>query len=309
MLYESAEDYGAQRSDRKTTKRSAVSGGPLCALVALAIAACSRGHAAASSLEARRIVSLAPSTTEALFAIGAGDRVVGRSRFCDYPPQVAALPIVGSLEPDLEAVLELRPDLVVGVRGLSSTRLADNIAARGIPTWFADTESLEAVEQLLVGLGRRTGHESDATHLASSLEARAQTIERAVAGEPRPRVLMVVAITPVVAAGPNTFVDELLRRAGAINVLIEGSGWPRIGMERIVELDPDVVLDATIVGTDNAARIMPSTPGWSSVRAVREGHILLLRDERVMRAGPRVVDGLALLARSLHPGAAIAAPP
>jgi iron complex transport system substrate-binding protein len=279
--------------------------GLLCVLAAAAIAACSRGQAAASSPDARRIVSLAPSTTEALFAIGAGDSVVGRSRFCDFPPQVSALPVVGGVEPDLEAIFELNPDLVVGIAGLTSTRLADTLGAHNVATWFPGTESLAAVEDLLIGLGRRTGHENDARLLASTLRGRAQAIERAVAAEPRPRVLMVVSLAPVIAAGPSSFADELIRRSGAQNVVLDGGAWPTVGMERIVELSPDVVLDATAAGSDDVARIAPGTPGWSSVRAVRQGRVVPVRDGRVLRAGPRVVDGLAVLARALHPNAVI----
>jgi iron complex transport system substrate-binding protein len=277
----------------------------MCALAVLAIAACSRSHAAAAASTARRIVSLAPSTTEALFAIGAGDRVVGRSRFCDFPPAATALPSVGGLEPELEAILDLHPDLVVGISGLSSARLVDKLRARGISTLIAETESLAAVEDLLTALGRRTGHENEAVRLASAIDTRAHAIERAVDAEARPRVLMVVSLAPVVAAGPKSFADELIRRSGGQNVLLDGGAWPRVGLERVVELDPDVVLDATIAGSEDVRGIAPNTPGWSSVRAVRQGHVLPVRDERVLRPGPRVVDGLALLARALHPSVPI----
>jgi iron complex transport system substrate-binding protein len=279
--------------------------GLLGVLAVAAITACSRGHAAALTPNASRIVSLAPSTTEALFAIGAGDRVVGRSRFCDFPPQATALPIVGGVEPDLEAILDLQPDLVVGVYGLTSARLAEKLAERSIATWFSHADSLAEVEQLLEGLGRRTGHETEATQLCTALAARAQAIERAVAAELRSRALLVVSLSPVVVAGPTTFADELIRRAGGQNVVSERGGWPRLGMEEIVAIDPDVILDATAAPSDGASRIAPSAPGWNSVRAVREGRVIPIRDDRVLRPGPRVVDGLAVLARALHPSVVV----
>ena len=277
----------------------------LCALAIVAMTACSRGRADAASPTAKRIISLAPSTTEALFAIGAGDRVVGRSRYCDFPPAAMALPIVGGLEPDLESVLDFYPDLVVGVSGLTSPGLVEKLRARDIGTLIADTDSFAAVEDLLIALGRRTGHADDATRVASAIDARARAIEQAVSVQARPRVLMVVSLAPVVAVGPNSFADELIRRSGGQNVIVDGGGWPRVGMEKVVELDPDVVIDATVAGGDDMPRISSDTPGWSSVRAVRQGRVLPVRDERVLRPGPRVVDGLALLARALHPGASI----
>ncbi len=275
------------------------------AFIGLVIAGCSRPRAATLDAGgARRIVSLAPSTTEALFAIGAGDRLVGRSRFCEFPAEAKRLPIVGDVEPDLEAILELEPDLVVGVGGLTSGRIADMLRARGIPTWFSDAGSLTAIGGLLRDLGERAGHAHDASLLAASLDERERSIELSVAGAPRPRVLFVVSLAPVVAAGPQSFADELIRDAGGENVIAEGGAWPTIGFERIVDMDPDIVLDATM-GSDGIQHITAQAPGWSGLRAVREGHVAPIRDERVLRAGPRIAEGLAVLARILHPEAAV----
>ncbi len=278
------------------------------AVAAWAIVSCSRSDrspaAGLGAGGARRVVSLAPSTTEALFAIGAGDRVVGRSRFCEFPPEVKALPIVGDVEPDLEAILELRPDLVVGVRYIASVRTADQLKARGIPSWFADPNSLTAIGSLIRDLGERTGHAQDANRLAQALSARELAIEHAVAGASRPRVLFVVSLAPVVAAGPESFADELIQDAGGENVVSDGGAWPAIGFERILDMDPDVILDAS-TGIEGMPRISADVPGWAGLRAVREGHVVPIHDERILRAGPRIADGLAVLARIFHPEAAI----
>jgi iron complex transport system substrate-binding protein len=279
-----------------------MTGRGLFAIAMLAIVACSRGEASpAAAEEVHRVVSLAPSMTEALFAVGAGDRVVGRSRFCDFPPEAAALPIVGDVHPDVEAILGLHPDLVVGIEGLTSARIAEPLRARGVRVWLPATNSLAAIDQVLLGLGARVAHLQDAKRVTAAIDAREQAIGRSVAGEPRPRVLLVVSQAPVVAAGPKSFADELIRSAGARNVLEEGGPWPTVGFERIVELDPDVVLDATVLGTEDPAHISSQTPGWNGVQAVREGHVVPIRDERVLRAGPRIAEGLAVLARALHP--------
>jgi iron complex transport system substrate-binding protein len=250
-------------------------------------------------------VSLAPSTTEALFAIGAGDRAVARSRYCDFPPEARALPVVGDVEPDLEAVLGLRPDLVVGLGGLTSDHLAGELRARGIPTWFPTSSSLASIDDLLVGLGERTGHAQDARRVTAALDAHERAIEHAVSGEPKPRVVLMVSVTPLVAAGPKSFADELIAAAGAQNVITEGGPWPTLGFERLFDLDPDVVLDAVEVDGERATLIAPDAPGWGGLRAVRAGHVIRIRDERVLRAGPRIAEGLAVLARALHPRASI----
>jgi iron complex transport system substrate-binding protein len=279
--------------------------GLVLAVAAVAIVACSRKAEPARAV-AHRVVSLGPSTTEALFAVGAGDTVVGRSKYCDWPPEVSRVPVVGGIEPDTEAILELRPDLVVGPSGQWSIRVADLMNARGIATWFPDEiESLEGVDALVVELGARTGHSTDAARVVEGLHERERAIEKAVAGEPRPRVLLVAALAPVYVAGPKSFAGDMVRRAGGSNVVVQGPAWPTLGFEQIIELGPDVVVDATVAETGGATRITPDAAGWSGLRAVREGHVVALDDTRVLRAGPRVAEGLAVLARALHPGAAI----
>lgn len=272
---------------------------------ALVITACTRGHGAPAG-EARRIVSLGPATTEALFAIGAGDRLVARSRYCDWPPEAAKLPAVGGLEPDVEAILELSPDLVVGPSGAWSGRFSETMRGHGVATWFPEeVQSLSGVDALILALGERTGRAAQARDIDRQLDAREGAIEKAVAGERGPRVLFVAGLAPVVAAGPRSFADDLLRHAGASNVVTEGGAWPTLGFERVLELDPDVIVDASVAESGGATRITPQAQGWGGVRAVREGHVVPLADERVLRPGPRIAEGLAVLARALHPNAPI----
>jgi iron complex transport system substrate-binding protein len=278
------------------------------ALLAVAVlAACSRTSRAAPAGEAQRIVSLGPSTTETIFAIGAGDRLVGRSRYCDYPPEAARVPDVGGIEPDVEAILELRPDLVVGPSGHWSSQLAETLRVRGIASWFPDEiESLAGVDHLIEELGTRTGHAAEAQRVVAALDAREKAVDAAVAGKPRPRVLLVAAHEPVVVvAGPQSFADELLRRAGATNAVTDGGAWPALGFERIAMVDPDVVVDLSVAERGGVTRITPDAHGWSTLRAVRDGRVVAVGDTRVLRPGPRIAEGLAVLARALHPDAAI----
>jgi iron complex transport system substrate-binding protein len=271
-------------------------------LLALTLLGCSR-HTVASGTP-RRIVSLGPATTEALFAIGAGDKVVARSRYCDWPPEVLKLPALGGIEPDVETILQLQPDLVVGPSGGWSQRLSATLGARGIATWFpADSSSLADVDALVVSLGQRTGHAKEAAGVVERIHASEHAVEQAVAGEPKPRVLFVVDVAPVYAAGPRTFAGEMLHEAGATNALPADTGWASVGFERIVEIDPDVVVDASSGDAATPSTITTQAPGWSGVRAVREGHVVRLHDHRVLTPGPRIGEGLAVLAHALHPDA------
>jgi iron complex transport system substrate-binding protein len=251
---------------------------------------------------ATRIVSLTPSTTETLFAIGAGAKVVGRSRFCDYPPEAEKLPAVGGyVDTSFEAILALRPDLVVGARGPAGTRVTDRLEAQGIGTFFPPTESLADVKSMIVALGERVGAAPAARELVAKMDARQAALEAALAGRRRERVLLVFGLQPVVVAGPGSFPDEMLKRAGGDNVVTEGTPYPTLSIERLMALDADVILNAAMAEAGGLQRINVEAPGWKELRAVKTGRVVPLADESVLRPGPRVVDGMAVIARALHP--------
>ncbi len=288
----------------------------IAALVALVVApatltniACARAKTndATPPAGATRVVSLSPSTTEAMFAIGAGAELVGRSRYCDYPPQALALPQVGGyVDPNLEAILALRPDLVVGARGPAGPKLAETLASHGVATFFPETESLAQVDAMLKALGSKTGHDVDADHEVARIDAREAAIAAAVASLPRVRVLLVFDADPIVVAGPHGFPDEMIARAGGVNVVAEGSAYPTLGVERIMALDPDVILDTSAAASHGAgAKIALDVPGWREVGAVKRGRVVPLTDEAVLRPGPRIDLGLLAIARALHPDAAL----
>ena len=269
-------------------------------LFVAALAACHKEPIKPAPEGAARVVSLSPSTTEAIAAIGAKDALVGRSRYCDFPPEVKALPEVGGyVDPNLEAILALRPALVVGARGPSGTRVTDDLGARGVATYFPATESFAEIDAMIAGLGGRLGREKEATALVSSMHAREDAIEARYAGRPKPRVLLVFGVSPVVAAGPKTFADEMLSRAHATNAVADGTGYPTMGMEKVLALDPDFVVDAAW-GEHGKEALRPDAPGWGKLRAVQGGKVAHLDDESVLRPGPRVVEGVDALARAIH---------
>ena len=283
----------------------------LVARLALAVAglaglvAC-RPHAQAEAKVATRVVSLSPSTTEALAAIGARGVLVGRSRYCDYPADVVAVPEVGGyVDPSYEAILALAPDLVTGARGPSGPDLSTRLGVHGIATYFPITESFDGIDLMLRGLGEKTGHAPQAEAIVASLHAQEAAIASAVAAQPKVRTLFLFGIAPIVAAGPGGFPDEMLRRAGGQNVVVEGSAYPTLGLEHVLALDPDVIVDAAWGEASDKGRISTDTAGWRELRAVKAGRVVSLRDEVVLRPGPRIGEGLRLLAKALHPDATI----
>jgi iron complex transport system substrate-binding protein len=265
------------------------------------VSACTKSKASPRTAVADRIVSLSPSTTEAVFAVGAGARMVGRSRYCDYPAEVKKLPQVGGyVDPSLETILALKPDLVVGARGPSGSAIADKLEARGIATYFPPTESFDAIDGMVLGIGERTGRPEAARAAVDAVHARIRVIETKVAAVPKTRVLVVFGLEPLSVAGPSSFTDEMIRRAGGTNVITEGGAYPTIGIERVLALDPDVIVNAAMMEERSSERLRKDAPGWSHVRAVQNDRVKSITDEAVLRPGPRIAEGLAMLARALH---------
>jgi iron complex transport system substrate-binding protein len=255
----------------------------------------------AAPVVAKRIVSISPSTTETLVAIGARSALVGRSRYCDYPPEVLSLPQVGGyVDPSVEAILALSPDLVVGARGPQGRALVDVLSARGIATYFPETESIDAIAQMIVGLGERTGKRAEAAETLRAMREKIAAVESAERRKPRVRVLLVFGLRPVVVAGPEGFPNEMLARVNAENVVVKGGAYPSLSFETVIAQDPDVIVNAAIAESHGGQPITRDAAGWANVRAVKEGHVVSLADEAVLRPGPRIGDGIASLAKAIR---------
>jgi len=274
-------------------------------LFAVLLVACSKPHGASTST-ASRIVSLSPSTTETVYVVGAGDRLVGRSRYCDWPKRVEKLPQVGGyVDPSYEAILALRPDLVVGARGPAGSSMTERLETRGIVTFFPPTESFAQIDDMILGIGERTDRKDAARAFVDDLHAKIASVENATAKLPTVRVLLVFGLEPLSVAGPGSFPDEMLKRIRGTNVVDAGGGYPTIGIERVLALDPDLVIDAAMGETNTVERMGKNAPGWGRVRAIQQGRFVTISDESVLRPGPRIAEGLARLAHTVHPEASI----
>jgi iron complex transport system substrate-binding protein len=271
----------------------------IVALMAVAASACSRAPAKEKPL---RVVSISPNTTETMFAIGAGDLLVGRSSYCDIPAEAKKLPVVGGFsDPNLEAIVALSPSLVIGGRGPAGPVLEESLRTHGIETFFPETETLAAIKQMITDLGKRVHRADGAARVVRDIENKQNTLKTKLEGKPRVRVLFAFDIAPVIAAGPGSFTDEILREAGAENVVTKGGAYPTISLEHLFTLDPDLLLDGAsdMQATKSMRERVSDAPGWKELRAVKQGRIRPVGSD-ALRPGPRIGDGLWAVARAIH---------
>ncbi|PYP80507.1 MAG: hypothetical protein DMD25_03440 [Gemmatimonadetes bacterium] len=275
----------------------------LAGLIAFAVAACARGERVpvrggvavtddagrrvTLAAPARRIVSLLPSFTEILFAIGAGDRLVGRTTWCDYPPAALAVPSVGdAMPPSVEAVAARRPDLVVLYRSGPNVTAAEQLERLGIPTVLLDLNLLEELGAATRRLGTLTGRQVPAESLAAA-------VDRVVSQPPAPStqsLAFIVSDNPPIVIGAGSYLDRLAALVGARNVFHDvGSPSAQVSIETIAARDPDFL---AVLSDSALPPAYASRPEWRVVRAVRDRRFLFLPGQLFGRPGPRAADAI-----------------
>jgi len=249
----------------------------------------------------KRIVSLSPAATETLFAIGAGERVVGVTTFDDYPSDVAKLPRVGGFVTEslsIERIVELRPDLVISAGSLQKG-LVDQLEKLDVPTIAFEPNSVDEISNVVRRMGIVVDLKANADEVADELGRRIALLEQKLMGVDRPGVYYEIADRPLMAAGPKSFIGELLNRAGGRNIFHDTpQAYPCINGEEVVRRSPQIIL---VSDRSGAADRVLNRPGWQLVDAIRNKRVMTIDENSVFRAGPRVVDGLELIAKAIHP--------
>ena len=255
----------------------------------------------------KRIVSIAPSNTEILFAIGAGPQVVAVTDFCDFPPEVRRLPRVGGMiagTVSLERIVSLQPDLVLTVAGLQRP-VVEQLERLGLTAVAVDSTSFAHLYENLRKVGRLTGHEPGAERVVQQLQQQVERVRQATGGlspEQRLRVFYLVWDEPLMTAGPRTFIGQVLELAGAVNVFADVSqDWPQVSVEELVRRQPDVILAPAVHGGRRLVEQLRSRPGWKELKAVQAGRVYTVDDDLISRPGPRLGQALEQVARVLYP--------
>lgn len=263
-----------------------------------------------------RIVSTAPAATEILFALGLGPQVVGVTQFCNYPPEAKAKPRIGTfLQPNLEVILRLRPDLVVIQK--NPVRLGERLEAMGLKTVEVDQPSVEAVFDSIRRIGAAAGAADRATALEKRLRGELQGIQRRTAPLPRRKVMFVVGRTPnalegLVAVGQGSYLNELMTLAGGRNVFGDaGAAYPKIGLEEVLARNPEVIIDmgemADTAGVTEKQKqaVVALWNRYPILAAVRNKRVYAVASDIFVVPGPRIVEAAREFARMLHPEAGL----
>jgi iron complex transport system substrate-binding protein len=254
----------------------------------------------------RRIVSMAPNVTEILFALGLGGRVVGVTRFCDYPPGTGNIPKIGGLvDPNVEIIRSLDPDLVIAFRG-NPLRLVERVRQLGLPVFVLDIgRGLGDLFPLIDRIGLVTRTESRAAELAAGLRRRVADVDAPLRGiASRPRAFVLLYGQGLWTCGGESYVSDLVARAGGENVAAAlPKKWVLYKPEKIIQDDPDVIFILARSGADfeSGRRKLERMPGLTGVKAVKDGRIYEIDENAASRFGPRLVDVLVRMAAVVHP--------
>ena len=252
----------------------------------------------------KRIVSLVPSVTEILYALGAEGMLVGVTDFCDFPPEARTRPKVGGMvAPSLEAIVALKPDLVIATTEGTREDTVTQLSRLKVPVYLVAAHQVADATLLIRRLGELTGSESSAGPLVAKLEQRIEAVKKAVGPHARPRVLYVLWPEPLIVPGRGALVTELIQIAGGQSLTADDAdAWPRYSLEAAVARSPEVILLANH-GAGTGAVEIEKWRRLASLPAVKSGRLLSVNGDLMHRYGPRFVDGLEQLARAIHPEA------
>jgi len=252
-----------------------------------------------------RIVSLAPSLTETVYALGLQDRLVGDTDYCDYPPDAQKKTKVGGgISPSLEVIASLHPDLVLVTKSFNRLETVHSLDNLGISSYATDPHTIEEIIASSKKLSDVLGVPEAGASVAADMQHRLADLQKRLGALPPKRVLFVVWHQPLTSIGKHTFIADTLRLAGAVSIVDAEQDWPQVSLEEVARLQPDFLVfsashsDAVAPAVDALAAL----PGWNIVEAVSNRRIAVI-SEAVNRPAPRIVSAIEDLARQLHPDA------
>ena len=253
----------------------------------------------------QRIVSLAPSLTETVYALGVQERLVGDTDYCDYPPDAQKKTKVGgAINPSLEQVVALHPDLVLVTKGLNRIETVNALDNLGVSSYATDPHTVQEIISSTERLAGVLGAPEAGAALGADLQRHLAELQQRLSGLPPRRVLFIVWSDPLISVGKGTFIADAMRLAGATSIVDSAQDWPHMSLEEVVRLQPEFLVFAASHSDSgqNDFDVLAERPGWRGLDAVRNRHFAVISDA-VNRTAPRIVSAIEDLARQLHPEA------
>jgi iron complex transport system substrate-binding protein len=251
----------------------------------------------------QRVISLAPSITEIVFALDQGLRLKGVTTYSDFPLEAVKLPKVGSyVYLDLEKIVVLKPDLCIAIKDGNPRVIAQRLESLKIPVYAVNPRNLETVMRTVLEIGTLLNAEDRANQLVQNMELRIQKVKSLVAKSThRPRVFFQIGVSPIVSVGTHTFIHELIDIAGGTNLAAGSISYPRFSREKVLALSPEIIIITSMARKAIFEKVKAEWEKWPNMPAVRNQHIYVEDSNFFDRPTPRLVDGLELLLRLIHP--------
>ena len=250
-----------------------------------------------------RVIALAPNITEIIFALKQEHRLKGVTQFSDYPVEARKLPKVGSyVQLDLERIVALKPDLCLAIKDGNPRAAVQRLESMGIPVYAVDPRNLKSVMDTILAIGRLMNAENAARDMVQSMQRRIARVETNISrAAGRPGVFFQIGISPIVSVGTDTFIHELIEKAGGTNLAAGDTPYPRFSREQVLNLSPDVMIITSMARAAVFERVKEEWSRWPSIPAVQNQKIFIEDSNLFDRPSPRLVDALELLARLIHP--------
>jgi len=251
----------------------------------------------------QRVVSLAPSITEIVFALDQGHRLQGVTTYSDFPFEAVKLPKVGSyVHLDLEKIVALKPDLCIAIKDGNPRVIAQRLESLKIPVYAVDPNNLETIMKTVLEIGTLLNAKDRANQLVQNMDLRIQKVKSLVAKTThRPRVFLQIGVSPIVSAGTRTFIHELIVMAGGINLAAGPIPYPRFSREKVLALSPEIIIITSMARSAVFEKVKAEWEKWPNMPAVRNQRIYVENSNFFDRPTPRLLDGLELLIRLIHP--------
>ncbi len=277
---------------------------PVCVLANSRLVVDQTGEEIKLPSEPQRLLALAPSLTEMVFSLQAEEKLVGATRYSNFPEAAKKLPRIGSyVQLDLERIVAIKPDLCLAIKDGNPRRTADAIKALGIPVFAIDPRNIEQIMEAFLLLGDILGASAKAEELVADMQNRLDLVKMRVASNPtRPFVFFQIADSPMVSAGKNSYIDKLITLAGGRNLAGNMSEYPRFSWENVMLLQPEVVVISSMAGGKSPELLISSWLRWPEIPAVKNNRLHVVDADFFNRPTVRLITGLELLAEILHPG-------